>query len=140
MAPKTLSAFLSPISLPHHLTQFNPKFLKINTKPTRIFCKSAQSHKTPLSETQLSVSMPEAGGAGAAAPTPGEQFLERQKAFEAAKLVMKEAKKKKRREKQKALKVNSAVVCCYGCGAPLQTSEQEAPGYVDPDTYELVWR
>ncbi|OAY57906.1 NO-associated protein 1, chloroplastic/mitochondrial [Manihot esculenta] len=140
MAPKTLSAFLSPISLPHHLTQFNPKFLKINTKPTRIFCKSAQSHKTPLSETQLSVSMPEAGGAGAAAPTPGEQFLERQKAFEAAKLVMKEAKKKKRREKQKALKVNSAVVCCYGCGAPLQTSDQEAPGYVDPDTYELKKR
>ncbi|KAF2290062.1 hypothetical protein GH714_001686 [Hevea brasiliensis] len=84
--------------------------------------------------------MPEADGAGAAAPTPGEQFLERQKAFEAAKLVMKAAKKKRRTEKQKALKVNSAVVCCYGCGAPLHTSDQEAPGYVDPDTYELKKR
>lgn len=61
----------------------------------------------------------------------------RQKSFEAAKLVMKEVKKKKRKEK--ALKANNkAVVSCYGCGAPLQTLDNDAPGYVDPDTYDLV--
>lgn len=32
----------------------------------------------------------------------------------------------------------SAGNACYGCGAPLQTFETDAPGYVDPETYELV--
>ncbi|KAE8720184.1 NO-associated protein 1 [Hibiscus syriacus] len=31
-----------------------------------------------------------------------------------------------------------ATACFYGCGAPLQTSELDAPGYVDKDAYELV--
>nr|POE90546.1 isoform 2 of no-associated protein 1, chloroplastic/mitochondrial [Quercus suber] len=30
-----------------------------------------------------------------------------------------------------------AVATCYGCGAPLQTSDSDAPGYVDIETYEL---
>ncbi|EEF51564.1 Nitric-oxide synthase, putative [Ricinus communis] len=143
MAPKTLVTFFSPVSLPHNLTHFNTKFLKFNSrKTTPIFCKSTQSQQKPVSDTQLPLSIPETSGTGAAAPTPGEQFLERQQAFQAAKLVMKEAKKKRRREKvrEKALKVNSMVVCCYGCGAPLQTLDQEAPGYVQPDTYELKKR
>ena len=32
----------------------------------------------------------------------------------------------------------SAESACYGCGAPLQTLEIDAPGYVDPETYGLV--
>ncbi|CAK7355876.1 unnamed protein product [Dovyalis caffra] len=137
MAPKALLTFLSPLSLPHNLPHFTPKFLKIYTKPTPILCKSQQ---TPTETTQSSVSIPDQGGTGAAAPTRGDQFLERQKSFEAAKLVMKEVKKSRRREKKKVLKVNTAVAGCYGCGAPLHTSDPDAPGYVDPDTYELKKR
>ncbi len=46
--------------------------------------------------------------------------------------------KKKKVKKEKALKVSMAVASCYGCGAPLQTSDSDAPGYVDTETYELV--
>lgn len=35
-------------------------------------------------------------------------------------------------------KAPTNVACCYGCGAPLQTVELDAPGYVDLETYELV--
>ncbi|KAJ4706237.1 NO-associated protein 1, chloroplastic/mitochondrial [Melia azedarach] len=127
MAHKTLSTFLSPLSLPHHrLTNSNPKFLKIYPKPTIIFCKS-----TLAPETQF-----ESDGSGAAAQTRGERFLELQQAKEAAKIVLKENKKKKKK-KEKVLKVNTSIASCYGCGAPLQTSELDAPGYVDPDTYAL---
>ncbi|WCJ36469.1 P-loop containing nucleoside triphosphate hydrolases superfamily protein [Euphorbia peplus] len=136
MAPKILTTFHSPISFPHHLTHFHPKFLKLYSKPTSIFCKFTQSEKkTP--ESQSSISIPQSGGTGAASTTPGDKFLEHQKAFETAKLILKEAKKKRRKEKDKVLKVKSAVVSCYGCGAPLQTSDQEVPGYVEPATYEL---
>ncbi|XP_050225014.1 NO-associated protein 1, chloroplastic/mitochondrial [Mercurialis annua] len=138
MAPKTLTSFLSPISFPHNLTHVTTKFLKLNSKPIPISCKSAQSQQKTVSEAQLT---PEPSGTGAAVQTPGDKFLERQREFEAAKLVMKEAKKNRREKvKQKALKVSSSVVSCYGCGAPLQTSDQEAPGFVDPDTYELKKR
>lgn len=55
-------------------------------------------------------------------------------------MVLRENKKKKKKKrKEKVLKVKTAVASCYGCGAPLQTSELDAPGYVDPDTYELVF-
>ncbi|CAL1371611.1 unnamed protein product [Linum trigynum] len=142
MAPGVFSAFLSPISLPHRLTCVNPQFIRINSKSHPAICNVAQSksqHELPVSddEVEVSVSVPEHGGRGAAAPGRGEQFLERQRAFEAAKLVMKEAKKKRKNDRVKALKVNTAVACCYGCGAPLQTSELDAPGYVAVDTYEL---
>lgn len=52
------------------------------------------------------------------------------------------ANKKKRKKKEKlsgSIKTLSSVDCCYGCGAPLQIQEVDAPGFVDPDTYELVW-
>ena len=91
----------------------------------------------PLSETQLLSSEPE--GTGAAAPTRGDRFLERQQADEAAKLVIKDIKKSKKKKTNKLLKIKTAVASCYGCGAPLQTSELDAPGYVDTDTYELVF-
>ncbi|XP_017972283.1 PREDICTED: NO-associated protein 1, chloroplastic/mitochondrial isoform X3 [Theobroma cacao] len=139
MALKTISTFLSPLSLPNHhnFSNFNTKSLNIYRKPTLVCCKSTQSqtqNRFPLSETQLLSSEPD--GTGAAAPTRGDRFLERQHADEAAKLVIKEIKKSKKKKK-KVLKVNTAVASCYGCGAPLQTSELDAPGYVDTDTYEL---
>lgn len=52
--------------------------------------------------------------------------------------MLKENKKDRKRKKDKALKVSLAVASCYGCGAPLQTLELDAPGYVEPETYELV--
>lgn len=128
MALKTLTTFLHPLSLPHGFTNSSAKFLKIYTKPTLVVCKSTLSP-----ETQFGTD-----GAGAAASTRGDRFLELQQAKEAAKVVLRE-NKKKRKKKEKVLKVNTAVASCYGCGAPLQTSESDAPGYVDPDTYELVF-
>ncbi|KAL4018839.1 hypothetical protein IC575_022465 [Cucumis melo] len=80
---------------------------------------------------------PESDGTGAAAPTRGDRFLERHHSVEAAKFVLKENKKDRKRKKDKALKVSLAVASCYGCGAPLQTLELDAPGYVEPETYEL---
>ncbi|KAI9152737.1 hypothetical protein LWI28_000233 [Acer negundo] len=129
MALKTLSTFLSPLSLPHHhLFNSNLKFIKFSTRPTLILCKS-----TVVPDTQS-----ESDGIGAAAPTRGDRFLEIQQAKEAAKIVIREIKKTKKKEKkEKVLKVNTAVSSCYGCGAPLQTSESDAPGYVDLNTYEL---
>ena len=41
-------------------------------------------------------------------------------------------------KKEKVLKVSMAVATSYGCGAPFQTSDSDAPGYVDIETYELV--
>ncbi|XP_062000071.1 putative nitric oxide synthase [Rosa rugosa] len=132
MAPKTLSSFLSPFTF----TLPNPKLLNLNLhlhpNPTLILCRFSQPHqKTPLSEPQL----PQPEGTGAAAPTPGDRFLESRRSFDAAKLLLKE--KKKKRLKEKPLKLSTAVACCYGCGAPLQTSEPDAPGYSDPETYAL---
>ncbi|XP_038875863.1 NO-associated protein 1, chloroplastic/mitochondrial isoform X1 [Benincasa hispida] len=83
------------------------------------------------------VDPPEIDGIGAAAPTRGDRFLERHHSVEAAKFVHKENKKNRKRKKDKALKVSLAVAACYGCGAPLQTLELDAPGYVEPETYEL---
>lgn len=134
MAPKTLSSFLSPpFTLP---TIPNTKLVNLHNKPpfTLILCRFSQ--KSPLSETPLSGPKPVPEGTGAAAPTPGDRFLESRRSFEAAKVLLKE--KKKKRQKEKPLKVSTAVASCYGCGAPLQTSEPDAPGYSDPDTYALV--
>ncbi|XP_044504347.1 NO-associated protein 1, chloroplastic/mitochondrial [Mangifera indica] len=131
MALQTLSTFLCPLSLPqrHRFgTNSTPKFLKFYTKTSLIYCKS-----TLVPDTQF-----DSEGSGAAAPTRGDRFLELQQAKEAAKVVLRENKKKKKKKrKEKVLKVNTAVASCYGCGAPLQTSEVDAPGYVDADTYEL---
>jgi nitric-oxide synthase len=125
MALKTLSTFITPLSLPNH-----HKFPQIHTKPCLILCEFSRPSKS-----RLSSSLPE--GTGAAAPSPGEKFLERQQSFEATKRILKENNKTKKKEK-KPLKASSSVASCYGCGAPLQTSENDAPGFVDPETYELV--
>ncbi|XP_038683754.1 NO-associated protein 1, chloroplastic/mitochondrial [Tripterygium wilfordii] len=133
MAPKCLSLFMSSLSLPHPILITRPNFVKFYAKHTPIVCKSTQSP----SQTRQTVSeIPEQEGAGAAAPTRGERFLEREQAIEAAKLIAKEMKKHKKK-KEKALKVSKSIACCYGCGAPVQTSEVDAPGYVEPSTYEL---
>ncbi|GAV68104.1 MMR_HSR1 domain-containing protein [Cephalotus follicularis] len=137
MALKTLSTFLSPLSLPHHFTNLNPKFLNIYTKPTLLICKSTRSHtqcKKPVPDPQFTISEPD--GVGAAAPTRGDRFLEHQQVSDAAKSVFKESKKKKTK-KENIVKVNTVFTSCYGCGAPLQTSESDAPGFVDSETYEL---
>jgi nitric-oxide synthase len=81
-------------------------------------------------------------GAGPAAPTRGDRFLGRQLATEAAARVLAPDdadRRRRRKEKRRALsRKPSGLASCYGCGAPLQTAEEAAPGYVDPDTYELV--
>lgn len=48
--------------------------------------------------------------------------------------------KKKKKKKDKIFKVSNLAPCCYGCGAPLHTSEVDSPGYVDQETYDLVWK
>ncbi|VVA10919.1 PREDICTED: ribosome biogenesis GTPase YqeH [Prunus dulcis] len=138
MAPKTLSSFLSPFTLPYHLTIPKTKLLNLHSESTLIFCRFSQPQKThqkaTVSENQSLDPPPEPDGTGAAAPTPGDRFLERHRSFEAAKVLLKEKKQKK---KEKPVKVSTNVACCYGCGAPLQTSEPDAPGYSDPETYAL---
>ncbi|KAG9452289.1 hypothetical protein H6P81_005193 [Aristolochia fimbriata] len=75
-------------------------------------------------------------GTGAAAPTRGDAFLQHQKNV-AVEVAQKQKDKKKKRKSETSAKVSAAVACCYGCGAPLQTQEVDAPGYIDPETYEL---
>ncbi|KAK8463687.1 hypothetical protein PHAVU_011G015300 [Phaseolus vulgaris] len=125
MALKTLSTFLSPLSLPK--SKFPQHFL--TTKPGLILCDFSRSQQSRLPAA-------ESEGTGAAAPSPGEKFLERQQSFEAAKLIFKENKKRKIK-KVNAVKPSRNVASCYGCGAPLHTSDAVAPGYVDPETYAL---
>ncbi|XP_047161457.1 NO-associated protein 1, chloroplastic/mitochondrial [Vigna umbellata] len=125
MALKTLSTFLSPLSLPK--SKF-PQHL-LTTKPGLVLCEFSRSQKSRLPAD-------ESEGTGAAAPSPGEKFLERQQSYEAAKLILKENKKRKKK-KDNAVKASRNVASCYGCGAPLHTSDAVAPGYVDPETYEL---
>ncbi|CAN0902523.1 NO-associated protein 1, chloroplastic/mitochondrial [Linum grandiflorum] len=141
MAAQISSAFPSTVSLPHRLTCINRQFVQIHMKTVLTVCKIAQSeHKSLVSNVEASIPVPDIDGTGAAAPGRGEQFLERQRAFEAAKLVMKDAKKRRKKvHKSKPPKavVNTAVASCYGCGAPLQTLEVDAPGYVEVETYEL---
>ena len=122
---------------------FNPKFLQLNRKSSLVLCEFSKSQayekETSFSDTHFSNDASiEPEGTGAAAPTPGERFLERQQSIEAAKLVLKENKKLKKNKKEKRLKVPLSVACCYGCGSPLQTFEVDAPGYVDSETFELV--
>lgn len=81
--------------------------------------------------------MSELDGAGAAAPTRGDVFLQLHQSSAASASVFAETKKKKK-SKDKAAKSSSVTApSCYGCGAPLQTSESDAPGYVEPETYSL---
>ncbi|KAI8564586.1 hypothetical protein RHMOL_Rhmol03G0191700 [Rhododendron molle] len=139
MAPKTLSLSslptLSPLFLsPRLITSTRTSLTFQYPKPTPILCKSVQ----PRTHEQTPVSAPEPDGAGAAAPTRGDIFLERQKALADSAKVLSAIKRKKKREKVGgSTKASRAVPSCYGCGAPLQILETDAPGYVDPPTYEL---
>ncbi|KAI3705921.1 hypothetical protein L1987_76170 [Smallanthus sonchifolius] len=133
MTPKTLS-----------LTSFLPHHFKIpkpyNSGRAIIICKSVnsqpQQQNQPEFQPQLSVSASESQGSGPAAPTRGDIFLERQQLLKAASSLVIEKKKKKKKEKTSG-SLKAATYCCYGCGAPLQISETDGPGYVDPETYEL---
>lgn len=142
LAPKPLSlSFLSSLSsFPSPLPFQNPNSLLVFPKlhsrallPTLIICKSTH---TDAADYPLSVS--ELDGAGAAAPTRGDVFLQIHQSSAASATVLAETKKKKK-SKDKAAKSSSITApSCYGCGAPLQTSESDAPGYVEPETYSLV--
>ncbi|KAK7263949.1 hypothetical protein RJT34_31549 [Clitoria ternatea] len=123
MALKTLSTFLTPFSLP------NPKFPKLPlTKPCLILCEFSPSQEPRFTAA-------ESNGAGAAATSRGEKFLQHHNSMETAKFILNDNKTKNK--KYKPLKLSKSVASCYGCGAPLHTSDSDAPGYVDPETYEL---
>jgi hypothetical protein len=81
--------------------------------------------------------------------TRGEIFLERALAandaasLRGAEVSVKATAKKER--KQKREKVAAFVArrdepCCYGCGAVLQSSDVEAPGFLPLATFEVVGR
>ncbi|XP_054816729.1 NO-associated protein 1, chloroplastic/mitochondrial isoform X2 [Prosopis cineraria] len=147
MALKTLFTVLPSlsVSIAHHFLPFNSKLSQLDAKPSLMICEFSKlqtqaSRKPPLSDVHFTeYEQVEPEGTGAAAPTPGERHLEQQKSVEALKLVLKENKKERKKQKKEKLvmKASLAVACCYGCGAPLQTSEIDAPGYVDLKTYEL---
>ncbi|RLM79456.1 putative nitric oxide synthase isoform X2 [Panicum miliaceum] len=94
--------------------------------------------------TPAAAPTPDAAGAGPAAPTRGDRFLGRQLATETAARVLAPddaERRRRRKEKRRALaRKPSGLASCYGCGAPLQTAEDAAPGYVDPATYDLKKR
>ncbi|KAJ6848942.1 putative nitric oxide synthase isoform X1 [Iris pallida] len=98
--------------------------------PTKFSCRAA--HPSAV----------DPDGTGAAAPTRGDIFLDRHRAELAAKIILKENRKKIKdnRKASAGKKPSSAVASCYGCGAPLQTVESDSPGYVDTETYELKKR
>uniref|UniRef100_A0A803KT51 Uncharacterized protein n=1 Tax=Chenopodium quinoa TaxID=63459 RepID=A0A803KT51_CHEQI len=117
MPPKTFSIFPSLPSLPHqfqnpfsnshlHFKPHLPKFSLIKCSATAAPNSDPQLHGNPQNPpTQVPISGSENGteGAGAAAPTRGQLFLEHHHAQAASKLIQ----------------------------------EVDAPGFVDPDTYEL---
>ena len=98
---------------------------------TIISCRGSSTFSAPAPEVE-----PE--GRGAAAPTRGDKFLERQQAKSAAELALKKEARKVKRKSDAGTKISTSVTCCYGCGSPLQATEADAPGYVDPQVYELV--
>ncbi|KAG8381529.1 hypothetical protein BUALT_Bualt06G0131200 [Buddleja alternifolia] len=136
LAPKPLSS-LSSFPTTHLLQNPNPKlfFPKLRSQKSHslIICKSAQ-----IETADSPVYTPEPDGAGPSAPTRGEIFLQRHQSSAASATVITEIKKKKK-IKDKVVKASSSsvVASCYGCGAPLQTSETDSPGYVEPETYDL---
>ncbi|KAL6321513.1 hypothetical protein AAG906_019693 [Vitis piasezkii] len=134
MALKPLtSVFLSPLSLPYSPSNPTPKFSSFYTKPTPISCQTqARQQAAPTSDPYR----PESDGLGAAAPTRGDLFLEHHQSVAASEVVFNANKKKKKVKSSGSWKA-SAASACYGCGASLQTLETDAPGYVDPETYEL---
>ncbi|OAY76285.1 putative nitric oxide synthase [Ananas comosus] len=148
MAPNAASLLLSlSPQNPNPLLPF-PKTLNPRN-PSRLSLLRA-SRSPPPSSSAAAAAAPAADpdGAGAAAPTRGEIFLEHHHSAAAAAIVLKENKKQegatekttRKKKKKKPQQLPSNVASCYGCGAPLQTRETDAPGFVDPETYELKKR
>ncbi|KAK1273257.1 putative nitric oxide synthase [Acorus gramineus] len=122
MAGGSLLSFTSSFPSPSHLLPRkpkNPKFPSSKTLTPTISCTAESSTTTTSSN----------GGSGAASPSRGELFLHRQ--------FSTPVKKPPKNRKPVSPKPSASVIGCYGCGAPLQTTETDAPGYVDPETYEL---
>lgn len=138
--PNSISS-MAPNALLLSTKMLNPIFLPLSTKtvtprkPSPITCQTSSSSSASPPPPPLSV---EPEGSGAAAPTRGDRFLERHNSTSAAALVIKKKDGTRYKKKKPEAKASSAVSCCYGCGAPLQTTEVDAPGYVDSGTYELV--
>ncbi|PHT52962.1 NO-associated protein 1, chloroplastic/mitochondrial [Capsicum baccatum] len=121
MAPKllSLSSLSSICSFP--IPNSSPTNYKFHTpKPTLILCKST-----------------EPDGCGAAAPTRGDIYLQRQQSVAASLSVLATTKKKKKKKDKMMFQASNLAPCCYGCGAPLHTSQVDAPGFVDQETYDL---
>ncbi|KAL3341892.1 hypothetical protein AABB24_026087 [Solanum stoloniferum] len=131
MAPKLLALSSLSSICPFPIPNSSPSSLNIykfhTLKPTLIFCKSTEPQTISESEPE---------GYGAAAPTRGDIFLQRQQVVAASSSVLATTKKKKKK-KDNIFKFSNLAPCCYGCGAPLHTLEVDAPGYVDQETYDL---
>ncbi|PKA60670.1 NO-associated protein 1, chloroplastic/mitochondrial [Apostasia shenzhenica] len=107
--------------------------------PLPFVCQAYLSQPEAPVPSALSAAVPE--GTGAGAPTRGEVFIEHHQARAAAALLLNQSGAKEKRKKRRSKAVSfSPVACCYGCGAPLQMEETEAPGYVDPATFKLKKR
>ncbi|XP_074590313.1 putative nitric oxide synthase [Curcuma longa] len=134
--PLPFSSFLPLLSSPRKLSfrslskTLDPALTPC--RPSPICCRATPQTPEDSVETK---------GTGSAAPTRGDVFLERQQATSATALVLeKNNQDKSRRKRRNGAKVPTNVACCYGCGAPLQTAEIDAPGYVNAETYELKKR
>ncbi|KAG6525961.1 hypothetical protein ZIOFF_015934 [Zingiber officinale] len=134
--PLHFSSFLPLLSHPHKLSfrslskTLDPALTPC--RPTPICCRA--SPQTPEDSVETK-------GTGAAAPTRGDVYLERQQATSATAFVLeKDNQDKSRRKRKVGAKFPNKAACCYGCGAPLQTAEIDAPGYVIAETYELKKR
>ncbi|KAL6541730.1 nitric oxide associated protein 1 [Orobanche gracilis] len=139
LAPKPPTLSSAPqFPTPHPYLNPNPKPFCPNSHSHRphtlIICKSRQSDIT-----DSSVSIPESDCNVPPIPTRGDIFLHRHQSAVASTTVFAEIKEKKKNKDNKLVKASSAstLPSCYGCGAPLQTSESDAPGYVECDTYNL---
>ncbi|XP_059304982.1 putative nitric oxide synthase [Lycium ferocissimum] len=128
MAPKLVAlSSLCPFHIPNYQNSaLNMYKFHTTPKPNLILCKSTQ---TTISESESP------DGYGAAAPTRGDIYLQRQQASSG--LATTTTNKKKKKKLDKILNVSNLAPCCYGCGAPLHTLEVDAPGYVDQETYDL---
>lgn len=74
----------------------------------------------------------------------GEIFLERamvahdSASSRGAEVIVAKKERKKKREKLAAFVARRDEPCCYGCGAVLQSSDAEAPGFLPLATFEVV--
>ncbi|XP_073139503.1 putative nitric oxide synthase [Henckelia pumila] len=134
LAPKTLF-----FSASHLFINPKPPLFKfhINNPKSFIICKSTEFRTETNAESYPS--SPEPDGLGPSSPTRGDVFLQRQQSSAASASVLSEMKNKMKNDKDKAFLKGSSftVYSCYGCGAPLQTTEHDSPGYVEPETYDL---